>query len=128
MYIYNMSKISLTITLCCAIFLFGSTKLLAQDNGSNTYKKLIQPPYLKTGDTVAIVAPSGILKERTGEVEQAVALLNSWGLKVVIGKHVFNQDNHFAGTDDERCEDFQKALDDPTIKCHLVCSWRLWNS
>jgi muramoyltetrapeptide carboxypeptidase len=110
-----MSKISLTIALCCVIFLFGITKLLAQDNGSNTYKKLIQPPYLKTGDTVAIVAPSGILKERTGEIEQAVALLNSWGLKVVIGKHVFNQDNHFAGTDDERCEDFQKALDDPTI-------------
>jgi len=115
MYIYNMSKISLTIALCCVIFLFGITKLLAQDNGSNIYKKLIQPPYLKTGDTVAIVAPSGILKERTGEIEQAVALLNSWGLKVVIGKHVFNQDNHFAGTDDERCEDFQKALDDPTI-------------
>jgi len=115
MYIYNMSKISLTITLCCTIFLFGSTKLLAQDNGSNTYKKLIQPPYLKTGDTVAIVAPSGILKERTGEVEQAVALLNSWGLQVVVGKHVFNQANHFAGTDDERCEDFQKALDDPTV-------------
>ncbi len=115
MYIYNMSKILLTITLCCVIFLFGSTKLLAQDNGSNTYKKLIQPPYLKTGDTVAIVAPSGILKERSGEVEQAVVLLNSWGLKVVIGKYVFNQANHFAGTDDERCEDFQKALDDPTV-------------
>ena len=115
MYIYIMSKISLTITLCCFILLLGSTKLLAQDNGSNTYKKLIQPPYLKTGDTVAIVAPSGILKERTGEIEQAVALLNSWGLNTVIGKHVFNQANHFAGTDDERCEDFQKAMDDPSI-------------
>lgn len=115
MYIYNMSKISLTITLCCAIFLFGSTMLLAQDNGSNTYNKLIQPPYLKTGDTVAIVAPSGILKERTGEVEQAVALLNSWGLQVVVGKHVFNKANHFAGTDEERSEDFQNALDDPSI-------------
>jgi muramoyltetrapeptide carboxypeptidase len=60
------------------------------------------------------VAPSGILKERTGEIEQAVTLLKSWGLKTVIGKHVFSKANHFAGTDDERCEDFQKALDDPT--------------
>lgn len=115
MYIYIMSKISLTITLCCVILLLGSIKLLAQDNGSNTNTKLIQPPYLKTGDTVAIVAPSGILKERTGEVEQAVALLNSWGLQVVIGKHVFNKANHFAGTDEERSEDFQNALDDPSI-------------
>jgi muramoyltetrapeptide carboxypeptidase len=76
---------------------------------------MIQPPYLKAGDTVAIVAPSGILKERTGEIEQAVALLNSWGLQVVLGKHIFNQANHFAGTDEERYEDFQNAMDDPTI-------------
>ena len=26
--------------------------------------KLITPPYLKTGDTIAIVAPAGILKNR----------------------------------------------------------------
>ena len=32
-----------------------------------------------------------------------------------MGKHVFSQANHFAGTDDERCEDFQKAMDDPKI-------------
>ena len=76
---------------------------------------LKQPPYLKAGDTVAIVAPSGILKNRTKEVEQAKKLLKSWGLHVVVGKHVFSQANHFAGTDDERCEDFQNALDDPKI-------------
>ncbi|GAA3778366.1 LD-carboxypeptidase [Corallibacter vietnamensis] len=76
---------------------------------------MIQPEYLKAGDTVAIVAPSGILKNRQGEVQQAVDLLKSWGLHAVVGKHVFSQANHFAGTDDERCEDFQKAMDDPTI-------------
>jgi len=110
-----MSKISLIITLCCAISFFGRTALSAQNNGSKTHKKLIQPPYLKAGDTVAIVAPSGILENRNAEVQQAVDLLKSWGLHAVIGKHVFSQAHHFAGTDDERCEDFQKALDDPTI-------------
>ncbi|WP_179318864.1 S66 peptidase family protein [Winogradskyella helgolandensis] len=77
--------------------------------------KLIQPPYLKAGDTVAIVAPSGILKSREGEVQQAVALLKRWGLHAVVGKHVFSKSNHFAGTDAERCEDLQNAMDDPTI-------------
>ncbi|WP_178986206.1 S66 peptidase family protein [Winogradskyella helgolandensis] len=77
--------------------------------------KLIQPPYLKAGDTVAIVAPSGILKSREGEVQQAVALLKRWGLHAVVGKHVFSKSNHFAGTDAERCEDLQSAMDDPTI-------------
>jgi len=37
-------------------------------------------------------------------------------LHVVVGKHVFAQDHHFAGTDNERCEDFQEALDNPNIK------------
>lgn len=77
---------------------------------------LIKPPFLKVGDTVAIVAPSGVLKNRTDEVGRSKALLESWGLKVVIGKHVFSKNGHFAGTDSERCEDFQKALDDPSIK------------
>ncbi|MFK7832949.1 MAG: LD-carboxypeptidase [Winogradskyella sp.] len=77
--------------------------------------KLIQPPYLKAGDTVAIVAPSGILKSREGEVQQAIKLLESWGLHAVVGKHVFKKANHFAGTDAERCEDLQNAMDDPKI-------------
>ncbi|MEF3078405.1 S66 peptidase family protein [Winogradskyella poriferorum] len=77
--------------------------------------ELIRPPYLKEGDTVAIVAPSGILKNREREVQQAVDLLKSWDLHATVGKHVFSKANHFAGTDAERCEDLQKAMDDPTI-------------
>jgi muramoyltetrapeptide carboxypeptidase len=79
-------------------------------------KTLIQPPYLKAGDTVAIVAPSGVLNGRDKEVNQAKELLKSWGLNVVVGDHVFNKANHFAGTDNERAEDFQKAIDNPNIK------------
>lgn len=78
--------------------------------------KFIKPPFLKTGDTVAIVAPAGILKNRNETIEKAKTLLESWGLNVVLGKNVFNQNNHFAGTDDERFQDFQDALDNPTIK------------
>jgi muramoyltetrapeptide carboxypeptidase len=82
----------------------------------HSQNKMIQPPYLKAGDTVAIVAPSGVLKNKTSQVQRSKALLESWGLHVVIGKHVFSQHGHFAGSDDERCEDMQKALDDPKIK------------
>ncbi|TGV03728.1 S66 peptidase family protein [Flavivirga rizhaonensis] len=110
-----MSKISLITALCCIVFFFGGKQLSAQNASSTKTNTLIQPPYLKAGDTVAIVAPSGVLKNRTKEVQQAKALLKSWGLHTVVGKHVFSQANHFAGTDDERCEDFQNALDDPKI-------------
>jgi muramoyltetrapeptide carboxypeptidase len=86
---------------------------IASHKQTNT---LIQPPFIKKGDTIAIVAPSGILKNRTQEIKKAKALLNSWGLHVVLGKHLFNQNNHFAGTDYERYEDLQNAMDDKSIK------------
>jgi muramoyltetrapeptide carboxypeptidase len=110
-----MSKKGFILSLCCVVFFFGRMQITAQDLSAKNRVTLIQPDYLKAGDTVAIVAPSGILINRNDEVEQAKNLLESWNLNVVIGSHVFSQDNHFAGTDAERCEDFQKALDDPKI-------------
>ncbi|MEP1487880.1 MAG: LD-carboxypeptidase [Algibacter sp.] len=111
-----MSKNLLISTLFCAVLFFGIQTISAQKKVLQKQDTALkQPPYLKAGDTVAIVAPSGILKNRTGEIERAKTLLKSWGLHTVVGKHVFNQDHHFAGTDDERCEDFQNALDDPKI-------------
>jgi len=35
---------------------------------------------------------------------------------VVLGKNMFHQNNHFAGTDNERAADFQEALDNKNIK------------
>ena len=77
---------------------------------------LIQPKYLKKGDSIIIVASAGILINRNEIIDEAKKLAESWGLKVFIGDHVFNQNNHFAGTDEERASDFQKALDNPSIK------------
>jgi muramoyltetrapeptide carboxypeptidase len=77
---------------------------------------IIQPAYLQKGDTIAIVAPAGILKNKVAIIDKAKALVESWGLHVVYGKNVFNQGHHFAGSDEERASDFQKALDNPNIK------------
>ena len=92
------------------LFIFSiSFRLYSQD-------PLEAPPYLKKGDTIAILAPAGILKGRAETIQKAKELAQSWGLNVVLGENLFNQNNHFAGTDDERAEDFQKALDNPNIK------------
>ncbi|UKM65684.1 LD-carboxypeptidase [Flavobacteriaceae bacterium GSB9] len=112
-----MTKNLLTTCLFCAFFFFGIKPFSAQNRSVEKHNTTLkQPPYLKAGDTVAIVAPSGILKNRTSEIRQAQALLKDWGLHSILGEHVFTQAHHFAGTDDERCEDFQQALDDPKIK------------
>lgn len=83
---------------------------------STNTSTLTQPDYLNTGDTVAIVAPAGVSTHLEKEVNQAKAILESWGLHVVVGKNVFKKSGHFAGTDQQRIQDLQKFLDDPTIK------------
>lgn len=80
-------------------------------------EKLTTPTYLQKGDSIVILAPAGILKpSRKAVVLQAKKMAESWGLKVVLGKNMFNNGHHFAGTDDERCQDFQDALDNKNIK------------
>lgn len=79
-------------------------------------EKLVSPPYLQKGDTIAIVAPAGILKNRQATIVKAKKLAESWGLHVSIGNNIYNNNYHFAGTDNERAKDFQTALDDPSIK------------
>jgi muramoyltetrapeptide carboxypeptidase len=78
--------------------------------------ELMTPPYLQEGDTIVIVAPAGILKDREDTIQKAKELAENWGLIVVLGSNLFNQNNHFSGTDNERFQDFQEALDNKNIK------------
>ncbi|HXB40943.1 MAG TPA: LD-carboxypeptidase [Bacteroidia bacterium] len=72
------------------------------------------PPYLKSGDKVAIVASS----RKVSETELAFALktLVNWGLQPVAGKHLYAAYNQWAGTDQQRADDLQWAIDDESIK------------
>ena len=111
-----MSKITLTLVLSCLFLVLGIQDLSAQEKtASDRQYALVQPPYLKAGDTVAIVAPSGVLKNKNTEIQNAQDLLSSWGLHSVLGENLYADANHFAGTDDQRAADVQKYMDDPTI-------------
>jgi len=77
------------------------------------------PPPLMKGDKVAVISPSGVVSQET--VVQAVRVVESWGLKVVIGKNAFSSNGIFAGTDEERLHDLQEALDDSSVKA-IICS------
>ena len=62
-----------------------------------------------------ILAPAGKVRDKQG-LDAGIQLANHWGLVVFFGNHLLSQYNSFAGTDEQRLEDFQKALDDPSIK------------
>jgi muramoyltetrapeptide carboxypeptidase len=78
-----------------------------------------KPPFLKTGDLVAIVSPCGKIQPEV--IANAITWLNSWGLEVRLGKNSLNNWHNFAGTDEERLHDLQTALDDPELKA-IFCS------
>jgi muramoyltetrapeptide carboxypeptidase len=77
------------------------------------------PPYLKEGDKVAIVSPAGKI-DRT-IVERGAEILIDQGYIVEIGKHAFDHDGVFAGSDEARVADMQKAIEDKTVKA-IFCS------
>jgi muramoyltetrapeptide carboxypeptidase len=72
------------------------------------------PPYLKHGDKVAIVAVSR--KVSKAELAFAIKTLANWGLQPVEGKHLYAAHNQWAGTDQQRADDLQWAIDDESIK------------
>ncbi len=76
--------------------------------------KMIQPNYLQKNDTVAIVSTAR--KITLNKIQPAIDLMNSWGLKVVVGETIGFKDHQFAGNDEQRTADFQKMLDNTEIK------------
>ncbi len=78
---------------------------------------MITPPYLKSGDRVALVAPAG--KIGTEVVRAAMRTLGEWGYEVVPGRHVFDNLFQYAASDPDRLSDLQQALDDPDAKAVL---------
>lgn len=79
---------------------------------------MLIPPYLNKGDKVAIIATAR--KISLAELEPAISILKANQLHVVLGKHLFDNDNQFAGTDEQRAEDLQWALDNKEIKAIII--------
>jgi muramoyltetrapeptide carboxypeptidase len=80
---------------------------------------LVIPSRLKVGDTVAVVATARAVDYES--VEAGVKILIGWGLKVELGKALYHRHQLFAGTDQERLEDLQRALDNPRINA-IFCA------
>lgn len=76
------------------------------------------PPYLKKGDTIAITCPAGYMEKK--KIANCVKTLQQWGFQVMIGKTVGSaSNNYFSGTDEERRDELQALLDEPSIKAIL---------
>lgn len=75
---------------------------------------MIQPPFLSKGDTVAIVCTAR--KFSFEEAQPAVSLLESWGLRVIFGRTIGEDNHQLGGSDELRAADFNSMLENQDVK------------
>jgi muramoyltetrapeptide carboxypeptidase len=75
------------------------------------------PPYIKKGDTIGLVCPSGTLPAK--KAATCMRTLESRGYKVKIGKTLGTQHHYFSATDEARAADLQEMLDDQNVQAVL---------
>ncbi len=74
----------------------------------------IPPAPLRPGDTIAIIPTARAIQ--IAELEAAIAMVQEWGLQVKLGKGIGRKHFQQAGTDVERAQDLQAALNDPQVR------------
>ncbi len=80
---------------------------------------IIKPKRLQPGDTIGIVAPSSYVNdERASWLEKSIEVLESFDLRVKMGKHFRSKDQYgvSAGLPEERASDVNEMFADPSIK------------
>lgn len=84
-----------------------------------------QPPFLKAGDSIGVVAASNRVTDTPAEAMRICGMMEShWGVKVKYGKHWLDSAEKlsdgtahiFAAPDSLRAADIQEMIDDPNIR------------
>ncbi|WKT00770.1 LD-carboxypeptidase [Gallibacterium salpingitidis] len=77
------------------------------------------PDFLRAGDKIAIISPSGAVEP--AYIDGACAVLEQWGFVPVLGTYCKGKQGKYAGTQSERLQDFIAALTNNKIKA-ILCS------
>ena len=120
---YFRSAVCATLTIALSGLLFTAcsddSSSSASDQGkADPLAECTAPAFLKKGDKVALLSPSYSTPD--SNIQNTAAVLKEWGFEPVIGKNVGKLDaGKYAGTAQERADDFIEALKDTSIKAIL---------
>jgi muramoyltetrapeptide carboxypeptidase len=79
-------------------------------------KKIIFPKSLKKGDKIAVISPAGAVE--TSQLEKGLEMIKNKGFEPILGEHLytkFSNGYNYAGTEQERIQDINWALNDNEI-------------
>ena len=80
---------------------------------------MIIPEKLKIGDKIGIISTAR--KITLEELKASTLILESWGLEIVLGQNLFEENNQFSGTIEQRTADLQSMIDNDAIKA-IFCA------
>lgn len=96
-----------------AMIPFGAASLFGQRRQASRAARIIKPKRLRTGDTVAIIAPSSGVSAET--FDRAVEKIRSLGFQTKEGANARKINGFLAGTDAERLADLHRAFADKSV-------------
>ncbi len=76
--------------------------------------KDVMPAYLHAGDSIGICATSNYVTKQ--EMQNGIAVLESWGLKVLEADNLYDVNGRYAGTVTQRVDGLQKLINNKNIK------------
>lgn len=101
-----------TTSIAALSGLFPFTKMV--QNAPALTPKIIKPTRLRTGATVALIAPSSPPSEE--KLIKGIENLTQLGFTIIEGKHLRSQNGHLAGTDAQRLSDLHWAFENPEVE------------
>ena len=93
--------------------ILGITSISLKENQSKVIPP-IKPKRLKEGDTIAICSPAGAMED-PNDVYKFKTILQSIGLKVIIGENINKRYGYFSAADEERAAEFMNVISDKKV-------------
>lgn len=81
---------------------------------------LIKPKKLNTGDTIGILALSGVVEHQENLI-RAKKYFEEKGYKVVLSENIFDENRYLAGSDEKKVQELHRFFKDPEIDM-ILCA------
>lgn len=78
---------------------------------------MISPKSLTKGSTIGLTSTARKITSK--EMAPCLEILNQWGFKIKLARHIYAEENQFAGSDHIRTLNFQELLDDDSVDAIL---------
>ena len=128
-YVYKIKEVFMDFKKMSAIAAMAILAACSNDSSSSSaadqpntepLAECTMPAFLKKGDKVALISPSYTTPD--SNIQKTANVIKEWGFTPEIGKNVGKLEaGKYAGTAEERAEDFIAALKDTSIKA-ILCN------